>query len=677
VLVATGAAVLAEERGDLWDSGKTAASRSPRVAYTGAPLRPGQVYHWQVRCWDAAGRVSPWSAPASFEVAPAAPADWHGARWIDDGKALPERDEDFYKDDPAPLLRHEFTLAKPVTRARLHVAGLGYCLASLNGERLADQALDPPWTAFERRILFRTHDVTGQLAEGANCLGLALGNGWFNPLPLRMWGRRNIRDTVAIGRPRAIACLVADHPDGTSTIITTGPGWTTAEGPTLQNSIFLGETRDARRNRPGWDRPGHDAAGWRPARVADAPLEPLAPLLAMPPVRAGAPLLPIKVTSPAAGVHIVDFGRNFTGVPDLDLAVPAGTRLTLRYGELLNADGTLNPMTSVCGQIKGTRKDDAGNEVPVGGPGAPPIAWQQDTYIAAAARPANDSARISPSMPSATWKSAACRRPPSPPPAVASRCTPTSPTPASSSLPTSCSTASRKCAAAPSYRQRRQRPVRLPAPRTLRLWRRHRRHQRDVHDELRHAGFYAKTVRDFADAARPDGNFTDTAPFVGIQYCGVGWAMVHPLLLEQLHSHYGDLDLVREQLPAALRWFDGEAARRKDGLVVQGLGDHESLPRVAGPAITTPMFIDSRPPLARLARLAGRPGDAARCDKSPMNPPPPGPRPSSTPPPARSAAARSRNWPSPWASAPPRPPPARPCSPASSITSPPRPTARA
>ena len=54
----------------------------------------------------------------------------------------------------------------------------------------------------------------------------------------------------------------------------------------------------------------------------------------------------------------------------------------MRYGELLHEDGTLNPMTSVCGQIKGTRPDADGKPVSVGGPGAPSIAWQSDTYIA-------------------------------------------------------------------------------------------------------------------------------------------------------------------------------------------------------------------------------------------------------------------------------------------------------
>jgi alpha-L-rhamnosidase len=381
IRVASSAATLAADKADLWDSGKVAAARTPFATYAGHALPAGQRCHWQVRCWDAGDPPSAWSEPATWDVAPHAPADWLGARWINDGRTNPTRDEDFYQPDPAPLMRREFTLTKPVARARLHVAGLGFGLASLNGERLTDQVLDPPWTDFDKRILFRSHDVTGQLTQGKNCLGLTLGNGWYNPLPLRMWGGRNIRDSVAPGRPRVIAYLAIEHLDGTRTTLATGPDWTTAPGPTLRNSIYLGEERDARLALPGWDKAGFDAAKWQAVRVTDDSLEPLQPL-AMLPIRSEEPITAVAVTTPAPGLHIVDFGRNFTGVPELDLTVPAGTRITLRYGELLNPDGTLNPLTSVCGQIKGTRKNDDGEEISIGGPGAPAIAWQQDVFIA-------------------------------------------------------------------------------------------------------------------------------------------------------------------------------------------------------------------------------------------------------------------------------------------------------
>jgi alpha-L-rhamnosidase len=612
VLVASSPELLAEERGDLWDSGKVAAARSPQVTYAGRALVPGQVCHWKVRCWDLRDRRSEWSEPATWEVAPLEPAAWRGAHWINDGRPVPSADEAFYEPDPAPLMRREFSLAKPVVRARLHVAGLGWCVPSLNGSRVGDHALAPPWTAFDRRILFSTHDVTGQLQPGLNCLGLALGNGWFNPLPLRMWGHRNIRDSLPTGRPRAIACLVADHPDGTSTTVVTGPGWKTTGGPTIRNNVYLGEVRDARREPAGWDLPGFDDSEWTEAQVTDDPLQPLRPL-AMPPVRAGTPIPALAVTTPAPGVHIVDFGHNFTGVPEITVRAPVGTRVTLRYGEILNADGTLNPLTSVCGQIKGTRKEPDGREVSVGGPGAPALACQQDVFITGSDEPEV----FRPRFTFHGFRFMEVTGLPEPP--VVDDCL-------GIPLHTDFDVAGSFSCSSERLNRIQQMclctflsnavSVQSDCPHRERF-----AYGGDIVAtseaflmNFDMAGFYAKAVRDWADAARPDGRFTDTAPFVGIDYCGVGWAMVHPLLLEQLYQYYGDRSLLEEQIPIALRWLEGEAARRKDGLVTQGLGDHEALAGADVPVLTTPMFADTARRVARLARLIGREADADRCE---------------------------------------------------------------
>jgi alpha-L-rhamnosidase len=612
ILAASNKELLTNGKGDLWDSGKVSAARSPLVCYAGRKLVAGQRCFWKVRVWDAEGEASAWSEPASWEVAPQTPADWHGARWIDDGRENPQRDEDYYEPDPAPLMRREFTLTKPVVRARLHVAGLGWCVTSLNGQRVGDHELAPPWTAFDKRVLFSTFDVSKQLTPGANCLGVVLGNGWYNPLPLRMWGHRNIRQSLAIGRPRAIACLLVEHPDGTSTHVITGPEWKTHPSEVLSNSVYLGELRDARLALPGWGTAGFDCSDWKPVRVTDAPLEPLRPLTS-PPVRADKPIPAQKVTTPQEGVHIVDFGRNFTGVPEIKLQAPAGTRVLLRYGELLHADGTLNPMTSVCGQIKRTRKDADGREVSAGGPGAPAIAWQQDVYI-------TKGGGVEIYRPEFTFHGFRFMEVsglPKAPVASDARGIPLH-----SDLP---SAGKFSCSNERLNRiQQMCRNTFLANVVSVQSDCPHRERFAYGGDivatsesflmNFDMSGFYAKTVRDWADNARPDGRFTDTAPFVGIDYCGVGWAMVHPLLLEQLYQHYGTKRLLEDQVPHALRWLDIEAARRQDGLVVKGLGDHEALAKGRGPELTTPMFVDAARRDARLARLIGKDAEAERCE---------------------------------------------------------------
>lgn len=609
VLVASSQDLLQENRADLWDSGKQAATREPYVTYAGKPLSPGGRYVYQVRCWDQDGKESDWSAPSTFEIAPMKPADWQGAKWIEDGKPQPEKDEDFYKPDPAPLMRKEFMIHKDVVRARLHVAGLGYAYASLNGSRINHNELGPPWTNFDRRVLYRTFDVMVQ--KGPNCLGLTLGNGWFNPLPLRMWGGKNIREALPTGRPRAIALLVVEHADGSKTTVTTGPDWKFTEGPTVRNSVFLGEERDARLEKSGWDTPGFDAASWKPVRVSDAPLEPLTPILDMPPVRETG-IQPVgAITSPAAGTHIVDFGKNFTGLPEIQLNVPAGTRILLRFGEILHDDGTLNPMTSVCGQIKGMRKNKEGEESPIGGPGAPHTAWQQDVYIA---RGGKDEIY----RPDFTFHAFRYMEitglPEAPKPDSIRGLIMHSDVPDAGSFQCSNELFNRIQEITRRTFTNNVISVQSDCPHRERFG-----YGGDIavtseaflynYDM---SGFYAKTVRDFADAARPDGNFTDTAPFVGIQYCGVGWAMAHPLLLEQLYQHHGNKALVEEQLPAAIRWFDLEASKRENGLVVLGLGDHEAMPKIKGPVLGTPMFVDTARRMARLCRIVGREKDAER-----------------------------------------------------------------
>ena len=603
ILVASKPELLEEGKANLWNSGKIAMERTPFVRYAGINPDYGKPCFWKVRVWTDGEKPSEWSEPAFWEFAP----DWKGAKWIDDGKSNPEKDEDFYKPDPAPLLRKEFVLEKPVVRARLHIAGLGIGIASLNGSRVGDEPLGPPWTNFDKRVLYSSFDVTKQLSEGENCLGIALGNGWYNPLPLRFWGHRNIRGSLPVGRPRAIAMLVIEHADGTTTTVATGEGWKTGTGATVFNNLYLGEVRDARLAVPGWDKAGFDDSAWKPARVTEHTLDVLQPI-ETPPVRTLEPIPAVAVTTPKPGTHIVDFGKNFTGVPEIKINAPAGTKVTLRFGELLHADGTLNVMTSVAGQIKGKKKD---SEESVGGPGAPEIAWQQDVFISAGKEEA-----YRPDFTFHAFRYMEVTGLPEAPDAADVRAFHTH-----SALPS----ASTFSCSNPLLNDIQEMCLRTFLANVVSV-------QSDCPHRERFgyggdiavtsetflmnfdmAGFYAKTARDWADAARPDGRLTDTAPFVGIDYCGVGWAMAHPLLLEQLYIHYGDRSLLEEQVPVALKWLEGEAAARKDGLVVKGLGDHEALTQSKGPQMLTPMFVDAARRCGRLAEIIGNKEAATRC----------------------------------------------------------------
>ena len=58
--------------------------------------------------------------------------------------------------------------------------------------------------AYGNIYISSTYDVTAALQPGNNCLAMLLGNGWYNPLPLLMWGRINIRESLTVGHPKFI-----------------------------------------------------------------------------------------------------------------------------------------------------------------------------------------------------------------------------------------------------------------------------------------------------------------------------------------------------------------------------------------------------------------------------------------------------------------------------------------
>jgi len=98
------------------------------------------------------------------------------------------------------------------------------------------------------------------------------------------------------------------------------------------------------------------------------------------------------------------------------------------------------------------------------------------------------------------------------------------------------------------------------------------------------ASFYTKAVHDLADAARPNGGFTETAPFVGIADKGLGqgagpveWGSGHPWLVWQLYQYYGDKHLLEEQYGEIKSWLALLQSQAKDEILGPGISDHESL----------------------------------------------------------------------------------------------------
>ncbi len=328
ILVATSRERLAPGVADLWDSGRVASGETAQIRYAGKALVSRQRCYWRVRVWDQDDRLAE-SAPAFWEMGLLQPGDWQ-AQWI-------ARTTDT-NSQPAPLLRRAFSVDRPVKQARVYICGLGYHELYVNGQKAGDHLLDPGYTRYDRRALYVTHDVTSLLKRGANALGVILGNGWFNCHTMAVWDFHKAPWRAA---PKLLLQLRVDYADGGSQTLVSDGSWKCSTGPIVFDSIYGGETYDARLEKPGWAVAGYDDSAWEAVKQVEAPKGRLTAQV-MPPIKAHETLKPVKLTEPKPGVFVFDIGQNLAGMAELTVAGPAGARVQMRYGERLNPDGTLD-----------------------------------------------------------------------------------------------------------------------------------------------------------------------------------------------------------------------------------------------------------------------------------------------------------------------------------------------
>jgi len=330
ILVASSLEKLGQNQGDLWDTGKLQSSQTSQIAYAGKTLSTQMQCFWKVMVWPEDGKPSAWSKPAQWSMGLLKPADWK-AEWIGFDKG--SKDQSYL---PSPYLRKEFNLKGQIDRATLWVTSQGFAEMHLNGKRIGKEYFMPGWTDYHKRIYYRSYDVTSMINEGANALGAILGDGWFR-------GNISIKGQNQYGNLiRLKAQLQLDYDDGRSEVIASDPTWKASFGPILESDMQAGETYDARQEIPGWDRPGFDESSWSAVNVGSAlQAEPLIQAYPGVPVRKTQELPTLKLGEPQPGRFVFDLGQNFSGWIRLKVKGRAGEKVVMRFGEMLNADGTV------------------------------------------------------------------------------------------------------------------------------------------------------------------------------------------------------------------------------------------------------------------------------------------------------------------------------------------------
>jgi alpha-L-rhamnosidase len=311
----------------------------------------------EARTFDTVELYSLWDSPGRYGATPNYPRDVQvetsvdGETWEEQASVskLPAVSTVHEAPEALPIFATDFE-ADEVASARLYVTGLGVYNASINGEPVTEDLLEPANTFHAKRVPYATYDVTSMLESGENSLGVEVGNGIFNVFNEPDAADRYVKTQSGHGPPRVMGQLEITEKDGDVVKIATEPGegsdWRTTLGEVTFSNWYGGEDVDARRRIEGWDEPGTDRSSWSAPVASDAPrLSTRLVGRTMPAIRQ-VDELDTTVQRLDNGDYVFDFGVNFAGWQRLTTSGPAGTTITMRRGEKLKDDGTVDQASS-------------------------------------------------------------------------------------------------------------------------------------------------------------------------------------------------------------------------------------------------------------------------------------------------------------------------------------------
>ncbi|WP_422116709.1 family 78 glycoside hydrolase catalytic domain [Brachybacterium sp. UNK5269] len=508
------------------------------------------------------------------------------------------------EDPQNPLLRLALDLPAPPVSAQLLVTGLGTFRAHVNGSEVSDGRLDPGLTDARARVQVCTADVSSLLVRGPNVLGIELGRGFHAMTTPNewLWHRAPWRGPV-----RAWARLRVDLADGTTTAFATGRGWRTRPGPITFDSMYEGETFAPTEDPGAWLLPGYDDSDWeavlvdRPgsgARRGERAPEPLLQPQVQEPVVVREELVPAVVSASPERI-VLDLGRVVSGWCRYRLRAEVGAQappleVVARHGEKLRADGTVDD-DNVHIWTDRFQQDRVRLEPSFARSFAPRHSYKGFRYVQLErVRGSLSDLEVTGVLAHADLR-----------PVSSLRCS-------------------------DPYLERFDAAMRASLANNMH----HVPTDTPMHEKNGWTGdavtalaamttsfdmrrMLRKWLVDQVDGQRADGSLSVIAPNPGWGYEELSpapeWTTLLPVLLDELATEYGEVELVGEHAPAAAAYLEYELGRRdEDGLISGVLGDYLT-PGSPGPApedkrLTGTLFV------ARALRALAHALDLARVD---------------------------------------------------------------
>ena len=358
ILVASSAALLSENKGDLWDSGMVSSAEQLWIPYGGKPLADRMRAYWKVLVVTNTGEA--WGEPQQFGMGITVESHWSG-RWIGVERCLEGENQGYRTRLAARYLRKEVKLkAVEVARATAYIATVGLYEFYVNGKKQGDDVLTPQPTDTRKSIIYNTLDITSALkpspaplpkrkgkkgkavvaveqpVDTAACFGIVLGTG--RAFPMR---QSKPHKWPFMGFPKCRVNIVVEYVDGTKQTFATDEKWMmTNAGPIRANNEYDGEEYDARKELCGWASVGYDDSKWMKAERSAIPMAELIGQPA-PNMRVLSTIKPVSMNSIGNGRKILDFGQNMAGWIQMNVRGKAGDTIRIKFAEKLNPDGTL------------------------------------------------------------------------------------------------------------------------------------------------------------------------------------------------------------------------------------------------------------------------------------------------------------------------------------------------
>ena len=380
-------------------------------------------------------------------------------------------------------------------------------------------------------------EVTAQLQQGSNALGVMLGNGWA-VLP-KQYGPPL---ATPYASPALLLQLQVELEGGQQLTLVSDASWRAARGALTSNGIFDGETYDARLETPGWDLPGFNDSTW-PAAPATKGSGGARSAQMIPPIRMGDTLVPLKMTNPQPGVYVYDLGQNLSGWAQLRVRGPRGVSVSRRFAELLYDDGMINRESLGAAKARDTyilRGDGVETWEPrftyhgfryvelTGYPGTPSLDTLRGRLVHTAVEPTGSFASSNPTRNAIQqiirWSQRTNLH----------------------SVPTDCN-------------QRAERNGWLGDAQVT---------AEEAMLNFDMAAFYTNFIRDLRDDQGPDGAVTDTVPFkYGRRPADPAWGADYPLLCWQMCEQYGDRRVLEENYDGLRKYVEFLRAKAPDNVL--------------------------------------------------------------------------------------------------------------